>query len=276
MKGFLINLDESIARLDAFEKQLLELGFSRVSEDPLVWRCGSVVLERLSAVDGRVLNKREKEDLLEKGGYFWDWIAHDMTGGEIGCFLSHRKFWQRVVSSDSEFCFVLEDDMQLSPDILSFLEEDDWIPENTDFVKMDFSPSNKRNLFPVSKPVNMKNKRKIVRAAGRLYGTGCYIIRRSAAKRCLEESKHLKLPVDLFLFDHRFRFAPQNVLYCVFPALALDNGTATAVIGGTRNDSHVSLGEHILKGFFSAARKIRLRYFMRQYSLRWEEERYLH
>ena len=43
MKGFLINLDESIARLDAFEKQLLELGFARMSEDPLLWQCGSVV-----------------------------------------------------------------------------------------------------------------------------------------------------------------------------------------------------------------------------------------
>ncbi len=45
----------------------------------------------------------------------------DMSAGEIGCFLSHRKVWQECVRR-SEICMVLEDDVELLPHFMQNLQ----------------------------------------------------------------------------------------------------------------------------------------------------------
>lgn len=45
----------------------------------------------------------------------------DMSAGEIGCFLSHRKVWQECVRRN-EICMVLEDDVELLPHFMQNLQ----------------------------------------------------------------------------------------------------------------------------------------------------------
>jgi glycosyl transferase family 25 len=35
--------------------------------------------------------------------------------GEVGCFLSHRRCWQRIVDSDWDYALIVEDDLALAP-----------------------------------------------------------------------------------------------------------------------------------------------------------------
>ena len=272
MKGYFINLDSSVERLKIFDERLAQLGFARTCEAPLRWRRGTVEIERLPAVNGRILSDSAKREYEPTDRKFWDWTSHQLTVGELGCFLSHRQFWEKVVAEDLANAFVLEDDMILSPEIVSFWESVDWMPETADFVKLDFSPVTKAHLYPVSEPVSEFCGRKVVRTVGRTYGTGCYVITQKAARAALMQSQKIPLPVDLFLFDARFDFAPKHEIYSVFPALSLDDGGATATIGGQRNKETLTLKQQILKGIFSLLRRWRLKRMMKEHQLRWEQE----
>ena len=41
--------------------------------------------------------------------------GYDLTQGEIGCYLSHRKSWQEFLDSGNALCCVIEDDAELQP-----------------------------------------------------------------------------------------------------------------------------------------------------------------
>lgn len=106
MKGFLINLDSSEDRLRQVEGRLFATGFVRVSDSPVRWRREALVIERIPAVDGRKLSESELLKWRQRERPFWDWTTHELTPGEIGCFLSHREFWQKVVDERLSHAFV--------------------------------------------------------------------------------------------------------------------------------------------------------------------------
>lgn len=274
MKGYLINLDSSRDRLEVFEQNLLERGFERIEDSPLRWQKDDIEIERVSAVYGKAYTEEELRRFVPEKVKFWDWMAHELTPGEVGCFLSHRKVWQKIVEEAHPYAFVIEDDMIFSPKILDFFNSASWIPANADFVKLDFSPVSNKHLYPVSRPVGIIGDRKIVRMVGRTYGTGCYVISLPAAESCVKHSERLPLPVDLFMFDARFDFAPRHRLYGVFPALALDNGRPTATIQDARHHGDLSVAEYVLKGVYSVLRRVRLKWFMKKYGLEWEQEEF--
>lgn len=267
MKGYLINLDSSTERLKTFDERLMALGFQRVSDHPVRWVKGSIEIERLPAVDGRKMSPEALERYRVNKPLFWDWMAHKLTPGEIGCFLSHRKFWEKMLNDGHEVAFVLEDDMQMAQDILAFWEQSDWVPRDADFVKLNLFPTDSSNLFPVGLPVGRVGNRNIVRTMGRIYGTGCYVLTAKAAQRCLNASTVMSLPVDLFMFDARFDFAPKTVLYTVLPGVAQDDGLTPSSIGGNRNKDSLTLSQHILKGAYSCMRRFRLKWLMKKYGL---------
>ncbi len=63
--------------------------------------------ELISAIDGHQLeNLRSHRNLL--GLQFWD--KTQIKPGAFGCFLSHRKAWQKLVESDEPYMIIAEDD----------------------------------------------------------------------------------------------------------------------------------------------------------------------
>lgn len=173
-------------------------------------------IERIPAVDGRKLSESELLKWRQRESPFLDWTTHELTPGEIGCFLSHREFWQKVVDERLSHAFVLEDDILLADDCFKILSSADWIPSDADFVKLNLFPTNSTHTYPVSKPVGLVEGREIRRTAGRIYGTGCYVMTEAAARECLEHSGKLSLPVDLFMFDSRFSFATEKKRFIRF------------------------------------------------------------
>ena len=99
MLTLLINLDASGPRLSAAAAQLEAAGLS--------W-------ERLPAVDGR---DRAPESFAGYDGpsvrRAW---GRDLSGGEIGCYLSHFAALDRFLASDQTLLLVLEDDFRLRAD----------------------------------------------------------------------------------------------------------------------------------------------------------------
>ena len=65
-------------------------------------------INRLSAVDGKLLSAEELKLNSTKIANFL------IPRGVIGCYLSHRKFWQLVVDKNLPSAIVFEDDVHLA------------------------------------------------------------------------------------------------------------------------------------------------------------------
>jgi glycosyl transferase family 25 len=89
---FVLNLDRSVDRWKLASEQMSLAGLT---------------VERLPAVDGRQLSK---EELRNKSTRIATYLQ---PRGVIGCYLSHRKFWQLVVDRNLDAAIIFEDDVKL-------------------------------------------------------------------------------------------------------------------------------------------------------------------
>lgn len=87
---------------------------------------GNVILERglsgrfISAVDGYTLDYvgRPYYNSKKRRRYF----GRDLQPGEIGCLLSHRKIYKKIVDEDIETALILEDDVVFEREIREILK----------------------------------------------------------------------------------------------------------------------------------------------------------
>ena len=74
--------------------------------------------EFLDAVDGRKLSAHPPEYNPKKVERL---LGFQLTPGEIGCFLSHKKAWQNCLNSN-QITLILEDDFLLKPHFMEALD----------------------------------------------------------------------------------------------------------------------------------------------------------
>ena len=91
---FVVNLDRAISRWDHIQQ---------------VMKDAELDVERLPGVDGRTLTSKELNSVSTKIGTFFQ------PRGVIGCYLSHRRFWQYVVDRNYSSAIIFEDDVRLIP-----------------------------------------------------------------------------------------------------------------------------------------------------------------
>ena len=178
-----INLDSSVDRWTRFQKEQERLGLQ---------------FERISAVYGRDLTEEQLAAITKPRGIGY---LYPMTPSEYGCFLSHRKAWQRIVDSGERWGVVLEDDVVFADELADLLNHDDWLPENADVVQL-WSAALKIRIK--GSPITLKNGYQIVRQCKpSSFGAVGYILSRDAAQRALDDSQRINCPVDYYLFETR-------------------------------------------------------------------------
>lgn len=100
-----INLDKDADRWSAVSSELLSKG---VRENRI---------KRIPAVNGKELSS---DDLVGNTSF----VARNFcTRGTIGCFLSHRNFWEKTLECPEEYQIVLEDDVIVADDFLGKVAE---------------------------------------------------------------------------------------------------------------------------------------------------------
>ena len=175
-----VNLDRSTERWVSIQRQASQLG---------------LVVERFSAVDGSKLNP----------------LPFPIAAGAVGCFLSHRGIWERIMQGSDEYVLVLEDDALLSSDLPAFLQDTSWIPGDADLVHIGGSdPRCSIEGFP--RPAK---GRKLFRSI-KCTGTEGYIITKRCAAVLLKDMVYVDKEFDQVLFN-----GGRNDLkiYKIFPAL---------------------------------------------------------
>lgn len=200
MRIFLINLDRSPERLAFMTTQLAALGLSA---------------ERLSAVDGATIDLQP-------------YATSGLTKGEIGCFLSHRDAWQRLVASDNDLALVLEDDVRLSADLPRVLETAAKLDRGNHILKLDTSG---RAVLLEKRALRPSERIRLSRLHSEHTGTAGYVISAQAAAELLSRSSTIAEPVDLFMFGRSAVAHQRTRIFQAVPAVVAQEKRFRAVQG---------------------------------------------
>ncbi|WP_196140586.1 glycosyltransferase family 25 protein [Aliikangiella sp. G2MR2-5] len=174
-KVFLINLDRSTERLEISQKLLREQG---------------IPYERISAVDGQTLGAGQIKDIYQ----FDDFQTYykKLNAGEVGCYLSHRKVWQRIIDDNLDFAVILEDDFAQCSSLKSAIALIAKLPRAWDYIKL-AEHSRKRRF------ISQRNFEQICIG---IYDkiparTLAQAVSMRGAQKLLAQSKQIKRPVDI-------------------------------------------------------------------------------
>lgn len=171
---FIVNLDNAPARMKSMDKQCKDM---------------DIAYQRISAVKGVDLSIDEvnieySKELNKKH------FRYDLSLGEIGCYMSHRKIWRKMVEEKIEFAVVLEDDLIIQKNFsnmfssINSLKDYELIKlaDNRDYASIDSKEIDKNN--------ELINYKKIPNCT-----TG-YTINLDAAIKLLSREKFYR-PVDI-------------------------------------------------------------------------------
>lgn len=191
MQALVINMKESQDRWDFMVKQLQELGISHF---------------RLEAYDLSTLSLEE----FERYSQSWE---RPLRKAEVGCFLSHKTAWQRVVKENKPY-LVLEDDVILSKgtaDILFYFDQ------ANDYGLVNFETTPRLKLIGSSE-IKINNNYSLRRLFHNKTGSAAYVIWPSFAKKLLAKYTNKKAALaDAALFTNFFK----SRQYQLIPAIAV-------------------------------------------------------
>ncbi len=153
--------------------------------------------EFLDAIDGRNFKAPPPEYNSKKVARL---LGFELTPGEIGCFLSHKKAWQQCLDSN-EITLILEDDFLLKPHFMESLhlainQFHDW-----DIFRLQALSDTPFEILSNYQSMQVvRNLQDPLASAG-------YIIRPSGAKKLLEKASQIFEPIDHFLEHTKFHGA---------------------------------------------------------------------
>jgi glycosyl transferase family 25 len=179
MQALVINMKESHDRWDFMVKQLQELG---------------IFYSRLEAYDLSTLSVEEFEQYSQS----WE---RPLRKAEVGCFLSHKTAWQRVLKENKPY-LVLEDDVIISKESIDVLN---YFDQTNDYEFINFETTHRLKLIGNSK-VRINHKYSLKRLLHNKTGSAAYVIWPSFAKKLLAKYLDQKAALaDAALYTNFFK-----------------------------------------------------------------------
>jgi glycosyl transferase family 25 len=182
--SFVISLEHDTERRRHMQHLLGEIGMAA---------------EFVAAVDGRKLTPDDLDAYDAKRCLRVYGV--EMIPSELGCYLSHYRLYQRMVSEGIETALIMEDDLQLDPclprliDQLVALRGIDWL-----VIRLMSSRGR------LADPDAMKRQghavaaldcgRTLYRLRTHVLGACAYLITRQGAARMVEYGRHIFMPID--------------------------------------------------------------------------------
>jgi glycosyl transferase, family 25 len=147
-----------------------------------------------------------------------------LVGGEKGCYASHHKAWNWLVESGLPALVVLEDDVQLTPQLFDVINSLESINFRWDMIKLIGREKEKiRARKNLVKDIDLIEFRRVPSL------TAGYIISRTGAMKLLKERKPFGRPIDV---DLRYWWECNMRILGINPScLILDESSFTSSIG---------------------------------------------
>ena len=212
MLRFVINLDRVPDRWCQMNSRFKEL---------------EIPVERISAVDGSL---------------FTDGIPSCYTGatvryprlmsaGEVACFLSHRKCWERLLDSSEDWALCMEDDLVISERARQFMQSADWIPSQVKILQLstlryNCTGRNRKQKIKIDDKTDL-----VMPLLPSPVGTQAYLISREAAQWAVEHSEKFNCPVDEFLFSLWFEMANRFPTWRISPVCVVEKQIESNITG---------------------------------------------
>ena len=143
-----------------------------------------------------------------------------LTNGETACAMSHCAALRTFLETGQHAAMILEDDVEMSPNITTVLGGTDWWPHGACLIKLDNPDEKPRVMGPCcgQTPTGRFLHQVMLSQAG----GGAYLVSRLAAEKAIEACNPLVLPIDIVLFDLRHSQAARDMRPLqVVPAMAL-------------------------------------------------------
>ncbi len=145
----------------------------------------------VEAVDGDALSEEERNKVYRRQLHSPRYPFR-MKPAEIGCFLSHRNVWQRIVDDNLDTALVLEDDVELEPGFNNAFAFACTKIRQGDYIQFRVRPIRGQRCstslpFTLHTPV----------VTG--FGTVAQLVSRDAAERLITFTREFDRPIDTLL-----------------------------------------------------------------------------
>lgn len=177
-KVFLINLDKSLDRFEACKSELDKY---------------NIPFERIPAIYGKDLSEQELNSIYDqvKNKQYY---KTDMSIGEIGCYLSHIKCWQKIIDDDLDYAVILEDDFKLSDNFAHFQSIFTNL-KNWDFIRIAFASRG----VPIVDSTRINNAYQLTYYKKVPINTLAQVVSKQGASKLLDSSQSIYRPIDVDL-----------------------------------------------------------------------------
>lgn len=165
----------------------------------------------LDAVDGRALSQTEIDAVYTRESLHTPNYPFEMTVGEVGCFLSHRKAWQAIVDSGLDAGLVIEDDVEI--DAKAFTPALALARQHV--AELGYIQFQTRPVRSKYETVFHSAGTSLVRPVIGPLRTSAQIVSAAHAKHLLDLTAHIDRPVDGFL---QLSWATSLPVCCVIPS----------------------------------------------------------
>ena len=231
LKTYVVNLERSTVRRNYMEELLSQYDFLNI--------------EFIKAIDGRLLSDKERQELFNYSKSL-SLYGRTLNPGEVGCTLSHRSIYEKVINGDEPYVLVLEDDIKVirSLDSINLKEVDTVLNSLLPRVLMlsgDYCYYKRKNLVRVYSAL----------------GTYAYMVNKAAAKLLL-----YNIPPCCVADDWLFYKRKGLKLYAIYPYM-IDANVNMDVLGSDVkqdswgiNRSKMALKEVIIRYFNGFIMKI--------------------
>lgn len=186
------------------------------------------------AVDGYALSLADCQ--VYDGARRRRWFGRDMTQGEVGCLMSHRAIYQRMVDEDIPVALVLEDDVMFEAEFPAVLAALLASPVRWDMVRFLGSPK----IYKLGRReiADLVPGYRLARIPGTHGGTHAYLMTLHAARVLLRHTQRSWVPIDT-LQGRCWTTGLESLV--IHPAPLHTDEAAGSTIGDARFDKTVRL-----------------------------------
>jgi len=208
---FVINLPRSADRRESISQKLAEQGLE---------------FEFIEAVDGKTLPMEDGDHYNRKARLRY--FGRDLTAGELGCLMSHRKAYEIMAERNLPSAIVFEDDVIFKHNhFADVVEAILKLERQWDIVRF-LGKKKKCRSFE-----KLTDKHMLVKLPGTPGGGHGYILTQHAAQILLKHTHKPWVPIDTLLGR---TWETGLKVFCVEPSPITTNEELTSTIGDTRFD----------------------------------------
>jgi glycosyl transferase family 25 len=182
---FVISLKTSTERRNIITKRLKEL---------------NIKFEFFNATDGRDLPQKEILEIQNECKDLMRVRGFPMQAGEIGCSLSHKAVYEKIIKENIDYACILEDDAILTPEFVNCIKQEsvEKIFDKECIIMLGhfLYGSTHKTLTTFWRKIRFTNKTILKIPIQGNHGSFGYVIDRKTAKKILSSLYTVTVPID--------------------------------------------------------------------------------